>query len=101
RVVNRHCFEDAGAMSSVSLDRNSLLDRISWEATQRILSSILKDKLDCFGQALPRLVLCPTLPICARDLRAEGNEPLCVTLNNSRKLVFHSEPPRWRHPFMI
>jgi hypothetical protein len=57
---------------------------------QAVLATILQDERDGPRQALEGLFLRTALAVGARDLRAVGDEPLVVALNNGRELVSHS-----------
>jgi len=80
---------EAGCFASPDRDPDRLLLSVRWHSSQSILSSILQDQGDGLGEAVLRLILCAPLPIGTGHLRAVGDEPVAVTLDNRGELARH------------
>lgn len=59
------------------------------DAPKAIFTSIFQDERDRFGKILPSGILRSALTVGARNLRAVGDEPVAVLLDDRDELVSH------------
>ena len=78
------------ARCRASSDDDEFLSGVWGEGPQRLVAAVLEDERDCLPQICETLFASFTLSVGSRHLRAIGNEPWAVLLDNRRKLVPHA-----------
>jgi len=82
---------DGGAILAASLDNDRLADSAGRYTSQRIVPSILENKRDRLPKISSRFGARVSLTVRAWNLRAVGDEPFLVLLNDGRELVVHDD----------
>src|SRR6185436_12688642 len=69
-----------------------LMDCIWWKTTESVFTAIFQNEFDRFTQTHAGFVFGFSLAIRSRNLRAIGNEPMTILLNDCREFVCHDLP---------
>jgi hypothetical protein len=72
---------------SVSSDRDDFLDGIIGYASEPLLTTVIENQSDSLFEVFQTLFLGVSLPVGARELRTEGDEPFSILLDHSCELV--------------